>query len=84
MTVESTTQAICDLALRFGEGEEESMVSIFDFCYYYQHNTTTGVSDLLICSCSHDLLEFLSLLLVMMKMVPACKYQSLKVNENIF
>ncbi|VAI29170.1 unnamed protein product [Triticum turgidum subsp. durum] len=25
MTVESTTQAICDLALRFGEGEEESM-----------------------------------------------------------
>lgn len=32
MTVESTTQAICDLALRFGEGEEESMVSIL--CYY--------------------------------------------------
>uniref|UniRef100_A0A0E0BL74 Proteasome endopeptidase complex n=1 Tax=Oryza glumipatula TaxID=40148 RepID=A0A0E0BL74_9ORYZ len=25
MTVESTTQAICDLALRFGEGDEESM-----------------------------------------------------------
>ncbi|PWA46196.1 Proteasome subunit alpha type-5 [Artemisia annua] len=25
MTVESTTQALCDLALRFGEGEEESM-----------------------------------------------------------
>ena len=37
MTVESTTQAICDLALRFGEGEEESMVSIF--CYYYQNTT---------------------------------------------
>lgn len=29
MTVESTTQALCDLALRFGEGDEESMVSIF-------------------------------------------------------
>jgi len=28
MTVESTTQALCDLALRFGEGEEESMVVI--------------------------------------------------------
>ncbi|KAL8098789.1 hypothetical protein AgCh_031491 [Apium graveolens] len=27
MTVESTTQALCDLALRFGEGDEESMVS---------------------------------------------------------
>jgi hypothetical protein len=27
MTVESSTQAICDLALRFGEGDEESMVS---------------------------------------------------------
>lgn len=29
MTVESTTQALCDLALRFGEGDEESMVRIF-------------------------------------------------------
>lgn len=28
MTVESTTQALCDLALRFGEGDEESMVRI--------------------------------------------------------
>jgi len=28
MTVESTTQALCDLALRFGEGDEESMVII--------------------------------------------------------
>lgn len=28
MTVESTTQALCDLALRFGEGDEESMVMI--------------------------------------------------------
>jgi hypothetical protein len=28
MTVESSTQAICDLALRFGEGDEESMVSL--------------------------------------------------------
>ena len=28
MTVESSTQAICDLALRFGEGDEESMVSV--------------------------------------------------------
>ena len=27
MSVESTTQALCDLALRFGEGDEESMVS---------------------------------------------------------
>lgn len=26
MSVESTTQALCDLALRFGEGDEESMV----------------------------------------------------------
>ncbi|XP_006295832.2 proteasome subunit alpha type-5-A [Capsella rubella] len=25
ITVESTTQALCDLALRFGEGDEESM-----------------------------------------------------------
>lgn len=24
--MESTTQALCDLALRFGEGDEESMV----------------------------------------------------------
>ncbi|KAF8407466.1 hypothetical protein HHK36_006599 [Tetracentron sinense] len=29
MTVESTTQALCDLALRFGEGDEESMVNNF-------------------------------------------------------
>lgn len=29
MTVESTTQALCDLALRFGEGDEESMVKNF-------------------------------------------------------
>jgi len=29
MTVESTTQALCDLALRFGEGDEESMVYNF-------------------------------------------------------
>lgn len=28
MAVESTTQALCDLALRFGEGDEESMVNI--------------------------------------------------------
>ena len=28
MTVESTTQALCDLALRFGEGDEESMVIV--------------------------------------------------------
>jgi hypothetical protein len=28
MTIESSTQAICDLALRFGEGDEESMVSL--------------------------------------------------------
>ncbi|KAJ8435433.1 hypothetical protein Cgig2_012554 [Carnegiea gigantea] len=27
MTVESTTQALCDLALRFGEGDEESMAN---------------------------------------------------------
>lgn len=31
MTVESSTQAICDLALRFGEGEEETMVRIVFF-----------------------------------------------------
>ncbi|CAD5177881.1 unnamed protein product [Musa acuminata subsp. malaccensis] len=29
MTVESTTQALCDLALRFGEGDEESMSQPF-------------------------------------------------------
>lgn len=28
MSVESTTQALCDLALRFGEGDEDSMVCI--------------------------------------------------------
>jgi hypothetical protein len=38
MTVESTTQAICDLALRFGEGEEESMVRL---CYSYSINAMT-------------------------------------------
>lgn len=31
MTVESTTQALCDLALRFGEGDEESMVMTTKF-----------------------------------------------------
>jgi len=34
--VESTTQALCDLALRFGEGEEESMV--------FTQNFATGLS----------------------------------------
>ncbi|KAL0537719.1 hypothetical protein IC582_026704 [Cucumis melo] len=29
MTVESTMQALCDLALRFGEGDEESMIKGF-------------------------------------------------------
>ncbi|KAE8715092.1 Proteasome subunit alpha type-5 [Hibiscus syriacus] len=29
MTVESTTQALCDLDLRFGEGDEESMAYLF-------------------------------------------------------
>lgn len=33
MTVESTTQALCDLALRFGEGDEESMVG--NSTYHY-------------------------------------------------
>ncbi|KAJ3675533.1 hypothetical protein LUZ60_004575 [Juncus effusus] len=33
MTIESTTQAICDLALRFGEGEEESMSRPFGVYY---------------------------------------------------
>lgn len=33
MTVESTTQALCDLALRFGEGDEESMVSCLPLLY---------------------------------------------------
>ena len=33
MTVESTTQALCDLALRFGEGDEESMVGIINPSY---------------------------------------------------
>lgn len=34
MTVESTTQALCDLALRFGEGDEESMVITILFGLY--------------------------------------------------
>ncbi|KAL5998151.1 Proteasome subunit alpha type-5-A [Asimina triloba] len=33
MTVESTTQALCDLALRFGEGDEESMVIVLPLYY---------------------------------------------------
>ncbi|KAL9273513.1 Proteasome subunit alpha type-5-like protein [Drosera capensis] len=33
MTVESTTQALCDLALRFGEGDEESMSRPFGAPY---------------------------------------------------
>jgi hypothetical protein len=33
MTVESTTQALCDLALRFGEGDEESMVNTISFAH---------------------------------------------------
>lgn len=44
MTVESTTQALCDLALRFGEGDEESMVihfcqwpCIFFFLHFLQN-----------------------------------------------
>lgn len=40
MTVESTTQALCDLALRFGEGDEESMVIavyLLIFCFYEFH-----------------------------------------------
>ncbi|KAF8401167.1 hypothetical protein HHK36_014471 [Tetracentron sinense] len=40
MTVESTTQALCDLALRFGEGDEESMVitaPIFFTDSYFQY-----------------------------------------------
>jgi hypothetical protein len=38
MTVESTTQALCDLALRFGEGDEESMVIVaylLIICLYF-------------------------------------------------
>jgi len=37
MTVESTTQALCDLALRFGEGDEESMVIITFFLDFDAH-----------------------------------------------
>ncbi|RZC83119.1 hypothetical protein C5167_045904 [Papaver somniferum] len=45
MTVESTTQALCDLALRFGEGEEESMLMSFDNGYCgSQQSRPFGVS----------------------------------------
>jgi 20S proteasome subunit alpha 5 len=43
MTVESSTQAICDLALRFGEGDEESMVSLI-LCYYNLQNTRSKIN----------------------------------------
>lgn len=43
MTVESTTQALCDLALRFGEGDEESMVSIFPFLVFVLFNCVQKV-----------------------------------------
>ncbi|KAJ8452490.1 hypothetical protein Cgig2_000079 [Carnegiea gigantea] len=45
MTVESTTQALCDLALRFGEGDEESMVNR-DFL---SNNHSSGLWLLLVC-----------------------------------
>lgn len=38
MTVESTTQALCDLALRFGEGDEESMVSLSQLSQRYLYD----------------------------------------------
>lgn len=46
MSVESTTQALCDLALRFGEGDEESMVCDQFPCIHVMNNIsiTTTVS----------------------------------------
>ncbi|KAI8529741.1 hypothetical protein RHMOL_Rhmol12G0248800 [Rhododendron molle] len=44
MTVESTTQALCDLALRFGEGDEESMVDIFYLFSFFSQSRPFGVS----------------------------------------
>lgn len=46
MSVESTTQALCDLALRFGEGDEESMViANWSFCFFEIHETVVLMLD---------------------------------------
>lgn len=44
MTVVSTTQALCDLAPRFGEGDEESMVIIISFGGSYENNSLADSS----------------------------------------
>ncbi|RYQ93484.1 hypothetical protein Ahy_B09g099764 isoform A [Arachis hypogaea] len=50
MTVESTTQALCDLALRFGEGDEESMVKNFALM-----STLLWLIVLYLCTTFHEL-----------------------------
>ncbi|PWA51019.1 proteasome subunit alpha type-5 [Artemisia annua] len=69
MTVESTTQALCDLALRFGEGEEESMfwlslllASLASICIIFRCSRPKRAS--------LGLLGYLFSLQAMMKMVP--------------
>ncbi|ONK75542.1 uncharacterized protein A4U43_C03F17990 [Asparagus officinalis] len=44
MTVESTTQALCNLALRFGEGDEESMVLYRPIGYIQVPKVLTALS----------------------------------------
>ncbi|CAH8341051.1 unnamed protein product [Eruca vesicaria subsp. sativa] len=44
MTVESTTQALCDLALRFGEGDEESMSRPFGVSLFIAGHDKNGPS----------------------------------------
>ncbi|TYI64475.1 hypothetical protein E1A91_D09G091600v1 [Gossypium mustelinum] len=44
MTVESTTQALCDLALRFGEGDEESMSRPFGVSLLIAGHDENGTS----------------------------------------
>ena len=61
MTVESSTQAICDLALRFGEGDEESMVSLI----YVPIASRTQEARLIICrlSCNHFMYRVVGVLM---------------------
>ncbi|GAV88529.1 Proteasome domain-containing protein, partial [Cephalotus follicularis] len=44
MTVESTTQALCDLALRFGEGDKESMSHPFGVSLLIAGHDENGTS----------------------------------------
>jgi hypothetical protein len=47
MTVESTTQALCDLALRFGEGDEESMVIVVYLLIIFYTSSQFFIYDIL-------------------------------------